>query len=142
LSKRAKSTRVILLDPTDDEGVMAEALKETESCETVAVAAYATVSAYRGNVALPGSFAGFLNQLAASKPVALVSLGNPYLLRSFPNVAAYMCSFSPAPTSEAAVAKALLGDIPVTGRMPVSIPGFAKIGDGIQLGVMHPMSSK
>jgi hypothetical protein len=29
--------------------------------------------------------------------------------------------------------KALFGEIPVTGHTPVSIPGFAKLGDGIQL---------
>jgi hypothetical protein len=29
--------------------------------------------------------------------------------------------------------KALLGQMAITGRMPVSIPGFAALGDGIQL---------
>ena len=27
----------------------------------------------------------------------------------------------------------LLGEIPIRGRVPVSIPGIAKVGDGIQL---------
>ena len=35
--------------------------------------------------------------------------------------------------SEQAVVRALLGEAPITGRMPVSIPGLAKVGDGIQL---------
>jgi hypothetical protein len=34
--------------------------------------------------------------------------------------------------SEIAAVKALFGEIPISGRTPVSIPGFAQIGDGIQ----------
>ena len=55
------------------------------------------VAAYRGNVALAGNYPGFLDQVAAqaAMPIALVSLGNPYLLRSFPGVSAYLATFSP-----------------------------------------------
>ena len=42
--------------------------------------------------------------------------------------------FSTVPTSEVAAVKALFGEIPITGHLPVRIPGFAKLGDGIQLG--------
>jgi beta-N-acetylhexosaminidase len=63
--------------------------------------------------------------------VALISMGNPYLLSAFPNVAAYAAAFSTVSTSEIAVARAILGEIPIQGKMPVSIPGYAKIGDGI-----------
>jgi beta-N-acetylhexosaminidase len=79
-----------------------------------------------------------LNGLIAGKsPVTLVALGNPYLVRSFPNVASYVATYSPTPTSEAALAKALFGEIAITGRLPVTIPGVAKFGDGIQLPATH-----
>jgi beta-N-acetylhexosaminidase len=79
-----------------------------------------------------------LNGLIAGKiPVTLVALGNPYLARNFPNAAAYVTTFSPTATSETALAKALFGEIPITGRLPVSIPGVAKFGDGIQLPATH-----
>ena len=104
------------------------------------MAAYDTVSAYKGNVALAGAFPDFLNTLIAGKnPVTLVSLGNPYLIRSFPNVAAYMTTYSSTPTSEESVAKALFGEIPIGGHLPVTIPGIAKYGDGIQLPATHPI---
>ena len=61
---------------------------KNENCSQIVVAAYVTVSAYRGNVALAGNYLDFVNTLIAGKaPVTLVSLGNPYLVRSFPNVA-------------------------------------------------------
>ena len=33
--------------------------------------------------------------------------------------------------------KALFGEIPLRGRLPVSIPGYGKIGDGIQQENLH-----
>ncbi len=54
--------------------------------------------------------------------MVLISLGNPYLLRSFPDVAAYLTTYSPTVMSETAAARAVVGEIPITGRMVVSIP--------------------
>jgi beta-N-acetylhexosaminidase len=113
--------------------------QKTSGCSQIVAAAFVTVSAYRGNVAMAGAFPDFLNGLIAGKtPVTLVALGNPYLVRSFPNVSAYLATYSPTPTSEAALAKALFGEIDLTGRLPVTIPGIAKYGDGIQLPATHP----
>ena len=98
------------------------------------VSAWVTTGAYRGNVALPGGLADFLTALSdGPRPVLLVSFGNPYLVRAFPKVSGYLAAFSTVPVSESAVAKALFGEIALTGRLPVSIPGVAKLGDGIQL---------
>jgi beta-N-acetylhexosaminidase len=111
--------------------------EKASSCGQIIAAAFVSVNAYRGNVALPGGYSDFLNALIAGKvPVVLAALGNPYLVRTFPNVAAYLTTYSPTPTSETALAKALFGEIAITGHLPVTIPGVAKYGDGIQV----PMS--
>jgi beta-N-acetylhexosaminidase len=105
-----------------------------KDCKQVYVAAFITVAAYRGTVGLDGGLSGFMNSLIQTSPaVALVSLGNPYLLRNFPGVSAYMATFSPSTSSEISAAKAILGEIRVQGRLPVSIPGIAARGDGIQV---------
>ena len=75
--------------------------------------------------------------MATKKPVALVALGNPYLLRNFPDVAAYMTTYSTVPPSEISAVKALFGEIAIGGKLPVSIPGFAQYGDGIGLAPVH-----
>jgi beta-N-acetylhexosaminidase len=83
---------------------------------------------------LAGDLPAYLEALSAnSTPVVLVSFGSPYLLSGFPKLAAYLAAFSPATPSETSVAKALLGEIPITGHLPVTIPNFAQYGDGIQL---------
>jgi beta-N-acetylhexosaminidase len=55
-------------------------------------------------------------------------------VRSFPGVKAYLTTYSTTPPAEVAAVKALFGEIPIRGRLPVTIPGIAKYGDGIQLG--------
>jgi beta-N-acetylhexosaminidase len=35
------------------------------------------------------------------------------------------------PVSEISAVKALFGEIPISGRLPVEIPGVAQLGDGL-----------
>ncbi len=103
-------------------------------CDSYVVAAWVSVAGYRGDVALGGDFPDLLNSIIATgKPVALISLGNPYIVRSFAGVKAYMTTFSTVPPSETAAVKALFGLIPITGRLPVSIPGIAAYHSGLRL---------
>jgi beta-N-acetylhexosaminidase len=98
------------------------------------VAAFVSAREYQGKVALPGNLSALVTGLVNGKsPVILVALGSPYLLRGFPGVTSYLATFSTAPPLEAAAVKALLGEIPITGKLPVSIPGFAMYGDGISV---------
>ena len=94
-------------------------------CDTTVVAAFVSVAAYRGNVALGGVYPGLMERLISSgKPVVLVSLGNPYLLRNFSGVGGYLTTYSTVPPSEIAAVKVLFGEIAATGKLPVTIPGF------------------
>ena len=134
VKKRAPGITSMIVDPTMSKSDLDQVSAKTGSCMEIVAAAYVTVAAYRGNVALAGEYPDFLNGLIAGKaPVMLVALGNPYLVRNFPNVSAYLTTYSPTTTSEIALAKALLGEIPITGHLPVTIPGIAKYGDGIQV---------
>jgi len=101
---------------------------DVSACSALVWATFTT------NPTLAGDLPAFLEKLSASStPVALISFGNPYLLAGFPKVAAYIAAFSTATPSETSLAKALVGEIPITGHMPVTIPDFAQYGDGIQL---------
>ena len=124
-----------LLDPLAPPIEMDDALEKAKPCRAVVVAAFVSAAAYRGNLALGPGFTPFVNSLIErGGPVALVAFGSPYLLRAFPNVPAYLATFSTGPLSETSAVRAILGQLPVRGRLPVTIPGLAKIGDGIDLG--------
>jgi beta-N-acetylhexosaminidase len=60
-----------------------------------------------------------------------VSLGNPYLLKFYPRSKAYLAAFSTVATSETAAVRALLGLQPISGKLPVTIPGEAERGAGL-----------
>lgn len=131
--KRAAAATVVTLDASMTAADVDTALAPTAACERYVIAAYAQVAAFRG-AGLAGELPRVIETLAASgKPAALVALGNPYLLRSFPNVTAYLATYSTVPPSEVAAVRALWGETPIRGRLPVTIPGLAALGEGIQL---------
>jgi len=135
LRKRLPQATLAILDPTMSREVISEALARLPGCESYVVAAYsATGQAAHGTVGLGGELPHTVDELLASgKPVTLIALGNPYLLRDFPGVSAYLATYSTAPPAETAAVRALFGEIPIQGRLPVSIPGLAQSGDGLQI---------
>jgi len=127
---RARDPRLktVLLDSLLPETALNEALPQAGSCKSVIIAAF------NGGGTLHPALDAFVSKIVAgSVPVGLVALGNPYLLKSFPTVAGYLATYSNTPTAELAAVKALFGEIKLNGRLPVTIPGLANYGDGIQM---------
>lgn len=134
LRREIKDLKLYLVNPNLSNSLLDAVAADTAHCTSIYAAAFITVSANRGSVSLEGGLGHFLQTLVAGPvPVALISMGNPYLLRDFPNVAAYAATFSTTQSSESAAAKAILGRIPISGKLPVSIPGIAKVGDGLNV---------
>jgi beta-N-acetylhexosaminidase len=69
----------------------------------------------------------------APERTAFVSLGNPYLGGPY-GPKTYICTYSNAVTAETAAVKALFGEVPMRGKLPVSIPNMAQRGTGIEYG--------
>ncbi len=137
------SVKVYVTNTGMPDSVLSAVAADTAAhCKQIYAAAFVTVSANRGSVAMEGGLNALLNQMVHGPvPVALFSLGNPYLLSTFPDVSTYVAAFSTAASSETAVAHAILGDIAITGRLPVSIPGIAKVGDGLDVAERHTTAS-
>jgi beta-N-acetylhexosaminidase len=132
--KRVPRVALATLDATMTREAMDASLPQPPACEVYAVAAFAPVNPGSGSAGLADGLAQTLDNLIASgKPVALVALGNPYLLRNYPKVAAYLATFSNVPPSEIAAVKALWGEMDIRGHLPVTIPGEARYGEGISL---------
>ena len=133
---RAPQARIVFVDntlpaaalDTTMDTALANAAGGGPGCSAVVFATFTT------NPALNGELPAFVQKLTAgATPVAFVSLGSPYLLQDFPQAAAAMAAFSTAAPSESSVVKALLGEIAITGKLPVTIPNVAAYGDGIEL---------
>lgn len=105
-----------------------------KNCGTIVLGAFVNTAAYRGNVGLAGNYPEFVDLLAKGPvPLVMVALGSPYFVKAYPDTGATLATCSGAPTAELAAIRALWGEIDILGRLPVSIPGFAAVGDGLQL---------
>jgi beta-N-acetylhexosaminidase len=78
-----------------------------------------------------GSLLTAILDRAASRTVVL-AMGNPYVVQDFPTIENYVCAFSNATVSETAAVKAIFGEIPIGGHLPVAIPGIASRGEGLE----------
>ena len=54
------------------------------------------------------------------------------VIRQFPRVGSYLATYGRGEAVERAAARAVAGRAPITGRAPISLPGFFARGDGIQ----------
>jgi len=68
----------------------------------------------------------------AGDRTAVLAMGSPYPILDYPKIRTYVCAFSSVSTSERATVRALLGEIPFKGRLPVTLPGVARVGDGLE----------
>ena len=133
---RIPDARVMFVDPRFAAGMSGDVLKAVDEAKTVVAAVYVVPTAGKiGNtVAMADATGTLLQQVlerAAAKSV-VVAMGNPYLAADFPRVQNYVCTFSNASVSEVGAVKALFGEIPIRGHLPVTIPNIAKRGAGIE----------
>jgi len=136
LRARIPDAHTIALDPRTAAGMSDEVLKAVDQAQTVIAAVYLVpVAGKVGNsVAMADASGALLQQLLdrAAAKTAVVAMGNPYLATDFPKIENYMCTFSNATVSEVSAVKALFGEIPIHGHLPVSIPNVAARGAGLE----------
>jgi len=138
LRARIPDANVIYVDPRIAAGMSDEVLNAVAQAKKVIAAVYVIPTAGKiGNSMNMADATGTLLQQVldrAGQKTAVLAMGNPYLASDFPKIETYLCTFSNASVSEVAAVKALFGEIPIRGHLPVSIPNVAARGSGID----HP----
>ncbi len=109
-------------------------LKYAKNSDLIVCATFARVVSGRNINSIPeGQQIIIETLLKTNKPFVWVAFGNPYVLERYPKVGTYLCTFSYSDVSQRAAVKAISGAIPITGKMPVSIPKCAAVGDGLAI---------
>ena len=134
----------------DTRFVKADTLKlpPPDSYDVAILALFVRVSDRKGNVDVPAEQAALAEQLfETGKPVITVGLGSPYLIERFPQAETWLAAFGISDVAQISVARALFGEIPVRGHLPVSIPGGdMKLGFGLELPedpmILQPMDAR
>jgi beta-N-acetylhexosaminidase len=123
-------------------------LPPPDSYDVAILALFVRVSDRKGNVDVPAEQAAVAEQIyKAGKPVITVGLGSPYLIENFPQAETWLAAFGISDVAQVSVARALFGQIPVRGHLPVTIPGVnLKAGFGMELPAnpmaLQPMDSR
>ncbi len=134
LRKRFPSLRTAWANARVSPDLLEDIEKAAGRSDVVLCSTLVRLSSGSNNVSIPGTQRPIFQKLLASgKPLIWISFGNPYVLRFAPQIGTYICAFSYSDVSQIAAARALAGEIAVQGRMPVSIPEHARLGDGMQI---------
>ena len=88
----------------------------------------------KGTVGLPDDEAALVNALlSAGKPAIVACFGSPYLASRFPDAKTWIAAFSTSDVAQRAVGRAMFGQVAIGGRLPVTIPGTAALGAGMDV---------
>lgn len=95
-----------------------------DSADVILVSSYVAHSSTVTTLNVSRSFVDFVEELRRRNehPIVL-AFGNPYLLQQIPDASAYVVAWGGFPVSQGAAARAVAGTVPMTGRLPITIPG-------------------
>jgi beta-glucosidase-like glycosyl hydrolase len=135
MSRGGRKLETIVLDDRSSDQETQKALEMAKSADLVIASMYGRVrSGQVRSVGLPDAGARVLTTLIEQKVKLLgISFGNPYLLQSFPGLKTYVVAYGDMPSLQQATARALLGEIDVVGKLPISLPGLYPRGTGVQV---------
>jgi beta-N-acetylhexosaminidase len=135
LARSGRKIETVVLDERSSESDVKSALEKATGADLVIASLYGRVrSGQARSVALPDPGSRALSTLIKARtPLLGISFGNPYLLLSFPELRTYMVAYGDMPSLQQAAARALMGEIDITGKLPISLPGMYQRGTGIQL---------
>ncbi len=142
LRQRIPDARVIYVDVRTAPGLTETVTEAVQKADKVIVAIYevpvsgkvvAEASGSGNSVGVPSASASLLQQVlqAAAAKTVVAAMGSPYVVSQFPEAQTYFCTYSNVKDSEMSAVKAMFGEIPMTGRLPVTIPNIAQRGEGL-----------
>lgn len=134
LKSGGRKTLTFQIDKSDSLDYARSLLKQIPENALIIVNAFVNPVEHKDKIFLPQAEAEFLHFLNAhSDRVILVSFGSPYIIQEFPETPVYICAYKDMGLMHTALAEALLGKKDISGRLPVSIPGVADLGEGISV---------
>jgi beta-N-acetylhexosaminidase len=133
LAARLRNMTTLSLDPRVTAQRLDSIATTAASYDVVIVSTFVSTRYLKGAVAITPHVAAWLDNLATRQSVVLASFGSPYVLAQFTRVGTYLLAWTGEEVAQRAAARALTGEIDVTGRLPINIPPHHRIGDGVRI---------
>jgi len=106
--------------------------KLAQTGDALVVNGFIRVAAYKGSIDLTAAEIALLKDLVAmNKPFVFTVFGSPYVLTHIPELPSYIVTYDTSPLAEMAAVRAITGEIPFLGKLPISLPGLYPIGHGV-----------
>jgi beta-N-acetylhexosaminidase len=140
LRQRAPEATILAVDNVNAKFISDSVIEAVKQADRVVILAEAVPSGGRtragnatGSAGLDTAPAELLTSIAktAGNKTIFTAFGNPYTGVNVPGIETYICTFSNVPTSARALVHALFAEIPISGHLPVTLPGIATRGTGL-----------
>jgi beta-N-acetylhexosaminidase len=136
IRRRRPDATVLYVDPNVASQQSDDIVKAVDRARAVIAAVYIVPSAARSMrvglrskhpASLPDATSALFDRILAraGERTVVLAMGSPYLADDFPAIQNYICTFSNATVSEVSAARALFGEIPIHGHMPVNLANTA-----------------
>ena len=134
LERYVKNIETHLLTPESTPAQFTEILKTVRRARAQIWPVYTPLRSWKGDIGLPANLQPWADSLLATGvPAVVVSVGNPYIYSQVQNAAAYLATFGTGELLETAAARALVGASEISGKSPITIPGYFERGTGLKL---------
>lgn len=134
LRSRVPDATILHVDASNAEYISDRVLNAVKQAGRVIVLAESVPNARRttqgkegGSVGLDIGPSQLLSSIIADAGAKTIvaAFGNPYIGVGVSGIQSYVCTFSDTPSSARSLVSALFGEIPIHGRLPVTLPGMA-----------------
>ena len=146
LRQRAPGATVFYVDDANASSISPKVLNAAQGASTVLalveafpVARRTTAGHANGSAGLDESTAGLLASIlkTAGEKTIVTAFGSPYIGQAIVSnqtdgIGTYLCTFSNTPVAASSLVRALFGEIAIHGRLPITIPGIAQRGAGLE----------
>lgn len=134
MSQRFSSIRTMWANTRISDELVRSIESAAASADIIVLSTLVRLTSGANSIGIPKRQRTILNKILTSrKRVIWVAFGNPYVFKLAPQAGTYMCTFSYSDVSQIAAARALSGEIGISGTTPVSIPNYFEIGDGLRI---------
>jgi beta-glucosidase-like glycosyl hydrolase len=100
--------------------------------DVVIAGVFVRIASSSGRMDLSAPEVALLDAIASqNKPFVTVLFGNPYVAMALPKLPAVLVGYEFSDFTERAAARGLAGEIPIGGKLPISLPGMFPIGHGL-----------
>lgn len=132
LLKRHQNVVEVTIDERTSRETIEVIKKLAGLCDVILANGFIRVAAYKGSIDLTEGQLDLLRFLSTlEKPFVFTLFGSPYALSVVPELPTSILTYEYYPEAERAALRAILGEIPFTGKLPISLPGAYPIGHGL-----------